>query len=377
MAHRVGVPPVGAAQGQGEPGHDDEPKRGQAGHAEDVDPRGHVGGLAVRQQLAGREHPQGLPAQPRGPHGRIDVVAEVGALERRGERGRLGRRRPVWRLRLFAGRRARRVARLMFGETQEQGGAEDHHHHRDEDQVGLRDREDRPVQVATGPVQVDRRSRAEHSGPVCTARAPLGIGFQKTLLARPAGRIGPLVTETEGSLNLRRAACRTTPRRARLLGRGPVWQPGRFTQSYSSVTLPSLVHSCGRSNALEHARRCHPALARAADQCVPRIPGGQAGYGSNEQPGSGRTERGGRGQGPPVRVDPLRPYARFGHPGQHGGSTALVHLETVHIARADPARRSASDVAATVATGQTSGRPPATANETRAALALRPRSWAR
>ena len=50
---RVGVPPIGTAEGDGDPREDHQPQGGQAGHAEHVDPRSHVGRLAVGEQFSG------------------------------------------------------------------------------------------------------------------------------------------------------------------------------------------------------------------------------------------------------------------------------------------------------------------------------------
>ena len=68
VANRVVVPPVRPAQGDGEPAGDHHTQRGQRGHAEDVYPGPHVGGLAVRQQLARRQDPQRPVAHPGRPH---------------------------------------------------------------------------------------------------------------------------------------------------------------------------------------------------------------------------------------------------------------------------------------------------------------------
>ena len=97
------------------------------------------------------------------------------------------------------------------------------------------------------------------------------------------------------------------------------------------MTLPSVVHSCGRACSLEHACGRHTAFTRTTNQGVPRVTGGEAGNGGCKPPGPGGTEGGRRGQGPSFRVDPFRGNPCSRHPRQDRGRTALVHFETPHL----------------------------------------------
>ncbi len=149
MSHRVGVPPVGAPDGDGEAGHDHHRQGGQGGHPEDVDPRGDVGGLAVGEQLAGWQVTQGHPAQPRRPHGGVDVAACVEGL---------GRNVPSVASILFRGG-GRSGASPVARERDDQGSAKDHDHHGDQHKIGFGDRKDRPVEISAWAVQVAQRSQ--------------------------------------------------------------------------------------------------------------------------------------------------------------------------------------------------------------------------
>ncbi len=129
MPDRIVMPPVQAAERQAEPGHDRHPERGQGAHAEHVDPGRDIGGLAVGQQLGGRQRPHRAAPQPGRPHaGRAVIGRQHGHSGPIGIHGRAGRLRP-----------------FPLGKRKQQRGPEDSNHDRDQDQVGDRDVKDRPV----------------------------------------------------------------------------------------------------------------------------------------------------------------------------------------------------------------------------------------
>ena len=121
------MPPVRAADCQREAGDHGDAERGQAAHAEHVDPGGDVGGLAIGQQFAGRQDPGGETADPVGPHAGVLVGAGRSGLPVRASGTCL-----VWDRRVSA----------AFGEGQQQRGAKDHHHDRDKAEIGDRHGED-------------------------------------------------------------------------------------------------------------------------------------------------------------------------------------------------------------------------------------------
>ena len=145
MTDRVVMPPVRAAEGQGEPGHDRHPEGRQRADAEHVNPGRHVGGLPVGQQLARRQRFERTAPHPRGPHPGGVIISR---LQRRS-------------------RMAAHVAvdscggllAVSPGEREQQGGPEDDDHHGDQDQVRHRHVEDRPVQESARLIHVDRQSR--------------------------------------------------------------------------------------------------------------------------------------------------------------------------------------------------------------------------
>jgi hypothetical protein len=148
MAHRVRMPPVDPADRDGEPGDDRHSQRGEAGHAEHVDPRGDVRGLAVGQQLARRHQAQCPPAQPRRPHVLVLVLAQVGPAGLPGnarERTGIRARRQVC---------LRRVG-VALGERQDQRHAENDHHNGNKHQVRHRNGEYGPMHVGAWLVEVD------------------------------------------------------------------------------------------------------------------------------------------------------------------------------------------------------------------------------
>ena len=170
VTDRVGVPPVGAAERDGEAAHDGHAERGQRGDAEHVHPGGHVGRLAVRQQLVRRQRGQRAAAGPRRPH---PLVTRRDARVRR--RVRDGG-----------------VLAAGPGERQQQRDAEDDDHHRDQDQVRHGNREDVPVQVRTRLVQVEgggsvsRQDQGFHQS--------LQVDRQSIVPSLSAGPRGPVVT---------------------------------------------------------------------------------------------------------------------------------------------------------------------------------------
>ena len=161
VADRVGMPPVAPPEGDGHPRGDSQAEGCQSCHPEYVYPGGHVGRLAVGQQFPGGEEAQAQAPDGPGP-GRVAVLAAVW----------LRTRVPGTVLGLAVGGLA--VGGLagplspwgMVRETNKEGDAEDDDHHCDQDQVGHRDGEDRPVQVTPRPVQVDEAHEpASHSSP--------------------------------------------------------------------------------------------------------------------------------------------------------------------------------------------------------------------
>ena len=79
---RRDVPPGRAADGEQAAGRHDDGQCRQGEHAEDVDPGGDVGRLAVREGLPGRDRALDALPQGAGP-----VVVALGALRARGYRG--------------------------------------------------------------------------------------------------------------------------------------------------------------------------------------------------------------------------------------------------------------------------------------------------
>ena len=154
---RVVVPPVGAAEGKRETRHHDDRQRGERGYAEHVDPRGHVGRLAVWKKLCRGQHTKSKTSHAGRPHpgcrglrfgsGHHRVVVPDGVVS-------CGQSSII------------ELPARWSRERQDEGDAENHHHYGDQHQVGHRDREDRPVDVAAWAVQVHRaydgRNQRDH-----------------------------------------------------------------------------------------------------------------------------------------------------------------------------------------------------------------------
>ncbi len=137
MPDLVVMPPVRTAQRQGEPAHDRHPERGQGAHAEHVDPGRDVSGLAVGQQLGGRQRPQRAAPKPGRPHARRPVIGQFG----RTGRVRTGRVRACSAVRTGIGN-GDGLRTTPGGEREQQRGPEDRDHDGDQDQVGDSDVED-------------------------------------------------------------------------------------------------------------------------------------------------------------------------------------------------------------------------------------------
>ena len=136
VPERVVVPPVRAAQGKAEPGHDRYRERGQGADAEHVYPGCDIGGLAVGQQLARRQYPEGPAPEPGRPHAGGAVISRIACLGRAVSpnviHGRVGNYGVL--------------VTASLREREQQRGAEDADHHRDQNQVRHRYLEYRPVQ---------------------------------------------------------------------------------------------------------------------------------------------------------------------------------------------------------------------------------------
>jgi len=151
-----------------------------------VDPRRDVSRLAVREQLSRREHRHGPPAQARSPHGGIGVVAQVRTSRQQARRDGPARRWPG------GARPPHRRTSASDRPPRGPGSAgakrrRDHDHDPRSGPGWLRDGENRPMQVAAGPVQID--GGLQSSGPFAHSGLPQ-LRFQVTLLVRLPGWIG-------------------------------------------------------------------------------------------------------------------------------------------------------------------------------------------
>ena len=147
VADRVGVPPVGAAERDRESADDRHAERRERGHAEHVHPGRDVRRLAVRQQLLRRQYAERPAACPGRPHPGVGLIA---ALPPRPQDPARQRTPPGRRARAAGGHGAVAPA----GERRQQRDAEDGDHDGDQHQVGLGNREDRPVQVPAWRVEI-------------------------------------------------------------------------------------------------------------------------------------------------------------------------------------------------------------------------------